>query len=123
MLQRDGFVSNEVSGLTMKKSHFESSISLPENLEPLYSLAMNLYWVWNGKIRRVFEKIDPQAWSGLDHNPIALLGHLSQSQINDLSKQQDFLDIVHEARRAQLEYIDERSETWFRKKYGILSRN
>jgi len=42
-------------------------------LDELQTLALNLRWGWEPRIRRVFEILSPELWTETRHNPIALL--------------------------------------------------
>ena len=46
---------------------------LPAPLEPLRTIANNLYWTWNTDARALFERIDRERWEASGHNPIKLL--------------------------------------------------
>ena len=48
--------------------------SLPPSMQPLESLAMNLRWSWDERTRDLFRWVDPDAWEGGRHDPVALLG-------------------------------------------------
>ena len=46
---------------------------LPERIEGLRELAMNLSWRWHRRAWRLFELIDPALWAAGRNNPIDLL--------------------------------------------------
>ncbi len=46
---------------------------LPPALEPLRTLARNLFWTWNTDAAALFERIDRDAWEKTNHNPVRLL--------------------------------------------------
>ena len=72
---------------------------LPSNLEQLRPLAYNLCFSWNLNIRDIFQRIDPGLWSDCKHNPVLMLGRVSQERLDELSQDQGFL--------AQLERVYE----------------
>ena len=39
---------------------------LPEQLQPLYEMATNLWWVWNHEGAKLFGKIDPELWASTE---------------------------------------------------------
>ena len=52
--------------------------ALPESLMELDVLARNLLWSWNPQFVELFKRIDPALWSACGHNPVKLLGTVSQ---------------------------------------------
>jgi starch phosphorylase len=73
--------------------------NLPPQLETLRHLAYNLCYSWRGEIRDLFQRIDPGLWVACKHNPVLLLGLVSQERLDDISRDQGFL--------AQLERISQ----------------
>jgi starch phosphorylase len=49
---------------------------VPEPLQPLVSLARNLWWTWTPAASELFRQIDPHRWDRTHHNPMALLRDL-----------------------------------------------
>ena len=47
---------------------------LPESLSALEELATNLRWSWHVPTRQLFERISPETWDAIGHDPIGLLG-------------------------------------------------
>jgi starch phosphorylase len=64
---------------------------LPSKLEPLRSLAFNLCYSWRGEIRDLFQRIDPKLWTDCKHNPVLMLGLVSQDRLEELSRDQGFM--------------------------------
>jgi starch phosphorylase len=77
---------------------------LPSQLEMLRKLSYNLCFSWKDEIRDVFQRIDPGLWSDCRHNPVLMLGLVSQERLNELTKDQGFL--------AQLERVSEDFERY-----------
>jgi starch phosphorylase len=100
-----------------------SFLKLPDVLSPLAPLASNLYWVWNRRIRRIFEEVDLAAWDGLGHNPVLLLQRISDSRYSELATNQEFVTRLTRAYDIQREYLHKKEESWFRRTFGILERN
>src|SRR6202162_46476 len=44
--------------------------------ERLWSLARNLWWIWDQESTGLFREMDPSGWRQLNHNPISLLANL-----------------------------------------------
>ena len=57
---------------------------LPEQLQPLYEMATNLWWVWNHEGAKLFGKIDSELWSSTEGNPVLLLQSLSYKRIEEI---------------------------------------
>ena len=57
---------------------------LPEQLQPLYEMATNLWWVWNHEGAKLFGKIDPELWASTKGNPVLLLQSLSYKRIEEI---------------------------------------
>jgi starch phosphorylase len=79
--------------------------NLPENLQPLKHLACNVCFSWQSEIRQLFRRIDPILWESSGHNPVLLLGQVSQQRLDELSRDQAFLgqlERVHEGFRRYL---------------------
>ncbi len=96
---------------------------LPENLRALVPLSRNLYWVWNRRIRRIFEEIDMAAWDGLGHNPVLLLQRIGGQRFAELSSNQEFVSKVARLYEVQREYLHEKENAWYKRTFGILERN
>jgi glycogen phosphorylase len=90
--------------------------SLPKNLELLRELAYNVYWSWNPDAWELFRRIDRELWSETNHNPIMLLGSVSQERLLEISHDDGFLVQADRVHNKFKEYMNEK--TWFRKNYN-----
>ncbi len=63
---------------------------LPENLKPLLKIANNLWWVWNFEAIELFRRLDVDLWTHVDHNPVMLLGAVSQRTLDEASESESF---------------------------------
>jgi glycogen phosphorylase len=90
--------------------------SLPENLEHLRELAYNIYWSWNPDAWELFRRIDRELWSETNHNPIMLLGSVSQERLIEISHDDGFLVQADRVYNKFKEYMNEK--TWFKKNYN-----
>ena len=90
--------------------------SLPQNLEFLRSLALNLWWSWNPDAIDLFRRIDNELWEKTNHNPIKILGLVSQKRLNDLSTDDGFLAHLRRIEQNLNDYLGE--QTWYEKEYG-----
>ena len=90
--------------------------SLPENLKDLYVVAGNLYWSWHYEIAELFRRMDYDLWKQCAHNPIRMLGMVSQARLEDLSRNEGFLYQLQQAREKLEETLN--SPSWFDKIYA-----
>ncbi len=89
------------------------SAVLPENLEPLRTLAKNLRWSWRAETERLFKSIDPELWEATGRNPIVLLTKLSAHRIAELREDEDFLHRLQVEVEELEEYMG--ADRWFDK--------
>ncbi len=64
---------------------------LPEALDPLRSLMLNLRWSWHPGTRELFAVIDPASRELAEHDPVALLSRVPQGRLAALAADPDFL--------------------------------
>lgn len=101
----------------MKPIHtFNVSPSIPDVLQPLLNLANNVYWDWNTEIRSLFQRIDRDLWENTRHNPVLLLGTVSQERLLELSEDEGFLAHLERAEKELKDYLE--SRTWYRRYRG-----
>jgi starch phosphorylase len=65
--------------------------NLPPRLEVLRSLAYNLCFSWKDEIWDMFQRLDPGLWVECGHNPVLMLGLISQDRLDELSRDQGFV--------------------------------
>ncbi len=54
---------------------------LPEPLQPLATLATNLWWCWQPEAEAVFRAVDPERWESSGHNPVKVLRDTSPRRL------------------------------------------
>ena len=92
---------------------FNVSPSLPSRLEPLRQLSYNLHWDWNVETKDLFRRLDPDLWESSHHNPVSMLGTISQARLQEAAEDEGFLAQMDRAARQLDDYLQER--TWYRK--------
>ncbi|BAZ84425.1 alpha-glucan family phosphorylase [Dolichospermum compactum] len=92
---------------------FNVSPSLPSRLEPLRKLAYNLHFDWNVESKDLFRRLDPDLWEASHHNPVLMLGTISQSRLLEVVEDEGFLAQVDRAARQLEDYLQE--YTWYKK--------
>lgn len=80
---------------------------LPEVLAPLNTLAMNLRWSWHSPTRELFRSLDPVLWEDVHEDPVALLGSLSNDQLQALAADVDVVARVQAAEANLHAYLTE----------------
>ena len=92
---------------------FNVSPSLPPRLESLRPLAYNLHWDWNAESKDLFRRLDPDLWEVSRHNPVYMLGNISQVRLQEVVEDEGFLAQMDRAARQLEDYLQER--TWYDK--------
>ena len=65
--------------------------NLPSQLEILRSLAYNICFSWKDEIWEIFQRLDPGLWVKCGHNPVLMLGLISQDRLEELARDQGFV--------------------------------
>lgn len=92
---------------------FNVTPALPPRLEPLRKLAYNLYWDWNVEIKELFRRLDRDLWDSSRHNPVSMLGNISQKRLQEVAEDEGFVAHMERAVRQLEDYLQERM--WYRK--------
>lgn len=71
--------------------------ALPDSLKDLDTVAKNMFWSWNSEFLEVFKRIDSNLWAACGHNPVKLLGSVSQEKLDLLAENQGFLGQLQSA--------------------------
>ncbi len=83
--------------------HFEPA--LPEPLQPLRDLAMNLWWSWNTDATALFQRINPDTWERTGHNPVRVLQTLTPADFAALEADNGFRTHLDRVSRALTQYL------------------
>ncbi|MCF8267771.1 MAG: alpha-glucan family phosphorylase [Ignavibacteriales bacterium] len=94
---------------------FNVAPSLPKSLEPLRDIAYNLYWAWNHDARELFRRLDSKLWDESHHNPVVLLGKISQDRLNEVASDYGFISHMNRVNAQFSSYMQEIS--WYEKNY------
>uniref|UniRef100_B8HS94 glycogen phosphorylase n=1 Tax=Cyanothece sp. (strain PCC 7425 / ATCC 29141) TaxID=395961 RepID=B8HS94_CYAP4 len=95
---------------------FNVSPALPERLEPLRRLAYNLYWSWNNEASDLFYRLDRDLWESSRHNPVLLLGTISQQRLLEILNDEGFLAQMDRVSQQFDDYLNEAA--WYQKHRG-----
>ncbi|MGI8613236.1 MAG: alpha-glucan family phosphorylase [Nocardioidaceae bacterium] len=89
---------------------------LPEPLASLDELVMNLRWSWHAPTQDFFASVDLRAWRDSGHDPVTLLGALSTSRLNELSRDTEFLQRLEAAHGDLQQYLA--GDRWYQEEGG-----
>ncbi|MDX2106460.1 MAG: alpha-glucan family phosphorylase [Candidatus Melainabacteria bacterium] len=64
---------------------------LPPELECLKELAYNLRWSWDHETVSLFQRLDKDLWEKAGHNPVLMLGMISQEKLAEAASDDSFL--------------------------------
>ena len=90
--------------------------SLPEELKRLLDLAYNMSWAWDYEAVALFRRLDPDLWEQTEHNPILMLGTISQDRLAAAAANAGFLAQLDRVSESHQRYLSE--EAWYGRKYG-----
>ncbi|HBY60355.1 MAG TPA: alpha-glucan phosphorylase, partial [Solibacterales bacterium] len=101
---------------------FAVTPALPPALEPLRSIALNLRWAWTPEAVELFRRLDRDLWEETYHNPVKLLGSVSQARLQEAARDPAFL--AHVARAAEdLRASLNAGDTWYARSYAGAGPN
>lgn len=87
--------------------------ALPDSLKELEVIAKNMFWSWNPEFAELFKRIDSDLWSASGHNPVKLLGSVSQARLEELAENKGFLCELQRSAEKLKSYLE--GPTWFEK--------
>jgi len=87
--------------------------ALPESLKDLEVIARNMFWSWNPEFVELFKRVDSNLWSACGHNPVKMLGNISQAKLDDLAENKGFLTQLQNTAEKLKSYLDR--PTWYEK--------
>lgn len=92
--------------------YFDKIPYLPERLEGLGRIAMNLWWRWHRHARGMFRAIDPVLWSLTRHNPVELLRRVDPGRLANCAQDPEFLELYDHVLADFEEHLTT-TDTWF----------
>ncbi|NNE43040.1 MAG: alpha-glucan family phosphorylase, partial [Gemmatimonadetes bacterium] len=105
------------------KAHRSFSVvpQLPKSLERLRDLAWNLRFSWDPATVDLFKMMDPDLWEECGHNPVLLLGRMSQSRLEACSRDDAILANLERVWK-DFDGYRKSDATWFAKETGSTER-
>lgn len=101
---------------------FSVKSKLPERINNLEDLAYNLWWSWNYKAEELFKRIDRQLWQEYNNNPVELIYNISQSKLEALATDKEFLQQYDEV-ISDFEAYLATDDTWFQHNFPDYCTN
>ena len=89
---------------------------LPEALSRLQPLAYDLVWSFDPELMSLFQRVDPDLFEATLHNPVALLGRVSQKRLDELAQDPGFLHHLEQAWDRYQAYLER--TTWYAANHG-----
>ena len=90
--------------------------ALPERINRLDQLAVDLWWSWNSDGREVFRKLDYTLWRDTAHNPVRMLWVVSRDKLEAAAQNPGFLK-AYDSAIVNLESARAAHHTWWTTKY------
>ncbi|MFN7915271.1 MAG: alpha-glucan family phosphorylase [Vicinamibacterales bacterium] len=100
-------------------TRYEQLPPLPERINKLDQLAVDLWWSWNADGREVFRRLDYTLWKATAHNPVRMLWVVQREKIEAAAKSPDFL-VAYDRAVASLDSARAAHNTWWANKYPNL---
>jgi glycogen phosphorylase len=102
--------------------------ALPASLSRLSELAYNLFWSWDHSIRSLFRRLDPVLWKASNHNPVLMLGRVSQATLEKAASDARYVALYRRACEHYDAYMQPPPEpkwngeliAYFSMEYGLL---
>ncbi len=95
---------------------FRIKARLTGDLAALEELAYNLRWSWNPETIDLFRRLDSDLWNSTRHNPVKMLGNISQEKLSRAAGDDAFIALLNRVHKDLLDYFS--SPNWFEAKYG-----
>lgn len=95
----------------MKALHsFEVNPKLPRELKFLKELAYNIWVFWNFDAFDLFRRLDRELWEEVHHNPVLLLGKISQDKLEARATDEGYLSQLERVKSEYERYMSSRKE-------------
>jgi glycogen phosphorylase len=101
--------------------------ALPEPLQRLSEIGMNLLWSWEHNLRALFRRLDPVIWKQSNHNPVVMLGRVPQATLERAARDPRFLALYRRACEIHDSYLQTPANApsnmliaYFSMEYGLL---
>ncbi|MEA2498168.1 MAG: glycogen phosphorylase [Actinomycetota bacterium] len=86
---------------------FAVRAALPEPLQVLETLALNLRWSWDTRTIDLFRWVDGEAWEQAGHDPMRMLGLVSKERYEELLEDGPFMSFLASVAEDLDRYLEE----------------
>jgi len=93
--------------------------SVPEELKRLRDVAYNIHWSWNHEAISLFRRLDEALWEETHHNPVEMLGRISQNRLKALTFDEGFMAHYYRVVETLDEYMNSSHIAWYSQTYGV----
>ena len=90
---------------------------LPKPLTILQVLAYNLRWSWDYDSWTLFQRLDPELWDATGHNPVSMLGRISQHRLQAAVDDGAFRSQLDRVTVSFNDYMSDK-DTWYARNHG-----
>ncbi len=90
--------------------------ALPDSLARLRAIAFNIQWAWNHEAIELFRRLDRDLWESTGHNPVLMLGTISQDRLREIAQDDSFLADLDRVCYGLENYMRANS-TWFKRNH------
>ncbi len=90
---------------------------LPSELARLEELAYNLWWSWHPEAQQLYERINPELWEKVIHNPVKLLHRAAQADIDRVAGDAEYMASYAQVMAAFDAYMNPDAGAWFKRTY------
>ena len=89
---------------------------IPARINRLRDIAYNYWWAWNPNATDLFNRIDPQLWESIYHNPVQFLRNVRQRNLTAVANNPTWL-ADYDAVVVAFDAYMNRKDTWFKRTY------
>ena len=89
---------------------------IPARINRLRDIAYNYWWAWNPNATDLFNRIDPQLWESIYHNPVQFLRNVRQRNLIAAANNPTWL-ADYDAVVVAFDAYMNRKDTWFKRTY------
>ena len=85
---------------------------LPQRIDRLNELALDLWWTWNAGARELFRRLDYPLWRSTAHNPVRMLRTLPPERLRVAARDRSFVQL-YDAAIEGLDRSRSAKDTWW----------
>lgn len=95
---------------------------LPKALARLEELAYNMRFAWDHETIALFRRLDADIWEDVYHNPVKMLGMVSQDRLKEIQADPAFM-ANYERVLADYDHYMKAESTWYGDNYGDVKKD